>query len=67
MDQVDGEQREIYQKEMKTRRIPIRPRPDILRWGYTVKGNFMIKEAYHLLTPREPDDMAVNWKQNMDQ
>jgi len=33
MDQLREEQKDIYQKEMQTRRIHIRTRPDILRWG----------------------------------
>lgn len=32
MDQIAKEQKELYQKEMQTSRIPIRFGPDILRW-----------------------------------
>lgn len=27
-----------------------------------IKGNFSIKEAYHLLINREPEDMTNTWK-----
>lgn len=45
---IDGKQKELYIKEMKTRKIAIRTGPDILRWGYSTKGTFTIKEAYNL-------------------
>eukprot|EP00253_Pinus_taeda_P031482 PITA_31482 len=43
MEQIDKETKELYQKEMQTRRIPIRTGPDILRWGQKIKGHFSIK------------------------
>jgi len=63
MEQVNGEQKEAYQKEMKTRRIPIRSGPYILRWGYKTKGNFSIKEAYQILSTSGPEDLENTWKQ----
>lgn len=60
---IDMEQRELYIKEMKIRKIAIRTSPDILRWGHSMKANFTIKEAYNLITQQEQDDLTLLWKQ----
>lgn len=47
---IDIEQRELYTREMTSRRICIKTTLDILIWGHSMKGTFMIKEAYQLST-----------------
>ena len=39
---------EIILSELNKRRIPILEGPDVIRWGYSNKGTFSIKEAIHL-------------------
>lgn len=51
-----------FEKEMRTRQITIRMGPDILRWGYSIKGTFTIKEAYKLKAEQEQDGQALLWK-----
>ena len=50
---IEEDQRHLYMKEMEMRKIPIRAGLDILRWGYKMKGNFTVKEAYDLKAKKE--------------
>ena len=39
---------EAFQEELSKRFIKIQEGPDVLRWGYTTRGSFNIKEAYNI-------------------
>jgi hypothetical protein len=39
---------QAWQAHAKHRKIPTQYGPNILRWGYSTKGNFSVKEAYYL-------------------
>ena len=39
---------EDFFKELTSRKIPIVESPDVIRWGYTNRGTFLIKEAFHI-------------------
>jgi len=48
---------------MESRRIKIRTGPDILKWGKSTKGTFLVKEAYYLATRQEREEEVLDWKQ----
>ena len=39
---------EAFQEEMSKRFIKVQEGPDVLRWGYTNRGSFNIKESYNI-------------------
>jgi len=55
------EQVEAYLKEMNSRKIKARIGKDILRWGNSAKGTYMIKEAYYLIDNPEPNEENQEW------
>ena len=42
-------------KEMEMRKIRIRVGPNILSWGYAMKGTFTVNEAYNLKVEEEQE------------
>lgn len=49
-------------KEMESRRIKNRNGQDILRWGGSTIGTFMIKEAYLIKSKQEQEEQVQEWK-----
>ena len=39
---------EAFQEELNKRFIKAQEGPDILRWGYSSKGSFSVKDAYSI-------------------
>lgn len=49
-------------KELTSRKIPIVDSPDVIRWGYTNRGTFSIKEAFHIQQNEEGCQSEEKWK-----
>ena len=45
---ISEEDWEAFQEELNKRFIKVQEGPDVLRWGYTSRGAFNIKEAYQI-------------------
>lgn len=61
-ENIDQEKKGIFIKELESRKIKIRPGPDILRWGKSTRGTFTVKEAYYLSTQQEREGETTDWK-----
>ena len=50
---------EAFQEELNKCFVKVQEGPDILRWGYSSKGSFSVKEAYNIRMSRnvEMDDI----------
>lgn len=59
---IDLEQRDIFVRETKSRRITIRTSLDILWWGRSTKGTSTIREAYYLTIQQQHDENSPMWK-----
>ena len=51
-DFMSEEDWEAFQEELNKRFIKAQEGPNILRWGYSSKGSFRIKEAYSIRIAR---------------
>eukprot|EP00253_Pinus_taeda_P028396 PITA_28396 len=55
---VDNHTKEILERELQKRQIRYSEGKDILRWGYTPRGSFTMKEAYQIKSqdsvPQDP-------------
>jgi len=47
--ETDQEQQKVYMEEVGFRKIRVRTGKYILRWGNSMKGTFLVKEAYYLM------------------
>jgi len=61
-ENIDQEQQQTYLKEVESRKIKVRTREDIVRWGKSTKGTFTIKEAYYLMRQQEGVEENTEWK-----
>eukprot|EP00253_Pinus_taeda_P011292 PITA_11292 len=59
---LNQEQQKAYMKEGESRKIKARTGRDILRWGYSMKGSFTVKEAYYLSDTQATDEENLEWK-----
>ena len=67
-EQVSDQEWEAFHEELNKRFIKVQEGPDILRWGYTTKGSFSIKEAYSIRISRNAvtDDIwKKRWTANL--
>jgi ribonuclease HI len=55
-----------WQDEMSKRKIPKLTGEDILRWGYSPRGTFSIREAYHIKTQSDPLPTRKVWSKIWD-
>jgi len=53
---------EDFLSELSRRRIPIVEGPDVIRWGYTNRGTFTIKEAFHIQQGADAAPQEDKWK-----
>jgi len=51
-----------FTKELKTRKLREAAGPDILRWGYTTKGQYTIKEGYYIQSQQINQIAQPLWK-----
>ena len=52
---------EAFQEELNKRFIKVQEGPDILRWGYSTRGSFSVKEAYSIMILRNAANDDI-WK-----
>ena len=62
-EHTSEEEWEAFHEELNKRFIKAQEGPDILRWGYSTRGSFSVKEAYSIRISRNAvsDDI---WKKN---
>jgi len=60
--EIDQEQKEVFMKELDSRKIKARMGRDILRWGNSMKGSFTVKEAYYLADTQVINEENQEWK-----
>ena len=61
-DAPDTMQWRNYDREMQTRKINVKTRPKILRWGHRTKGMFTFNEDYHIQGHNYHDQVSPVWK-----
>ena len=60
--ETDREQQKAFMEEVESRKIRARTGKDILIWGNSMKGTFLVKEAYYLVEQQVATVGNQKWK-----